>query len=67
MANYVYAVGKFANKDTLDPGNADKIIKGADFEPEFVAIANASATKVDRDNPVFDAPISSGTIDGGTF
>jgi hypothetical protein len=67
MADYNYSTGKFSNKDTLPPGNADKIIKGVDYEPEFVAISTAVNSKVDSDNPVFSAPIASGTIDGGTF
>lgn len=67
MADYNYSTGKFSGKDSLPPGNADKIIKGADFEPEFVAISTAVNSKVDSDNPVFSAPIDNGVIDGGTF
>ena len=38
MANYDYQDGKFSNKDLLASGDPNKIVKGSDFEVEFLAI-----------------------------
>jgi len=44
MANYTKATD-FAAKDALPSGDADKVIKGTEFETEFDAIATAIASK----------------------
>ena len=67
MSDYNYSTGKFSGKDTLPEGNADKTIKGVDFEPEFVAISTAVNSKMNSQNPVIIGTINTGTIDGGTF
>lgn len=49
MSNYSQTTF-FAPKDALLSGNPAKLIKGADFDPEFAAIAAAIATKLDSGN-----------------
>lgn len=49
MSNYSQTT-IFAPKDALLSGNPAKLIKGADFDPEFAAIAAAIATKLDSSN-----------------
>ena len=46
MSNYTPTVD-FSAKDSLQTGDANKIIKGSDFDTEFVAIETAIATKAD--------------------
>jgi hypothetical protein len=50
MANYVKATN-FTAKDSLPSGNAGKIIKGAEIDTEFTAIASAIASKADLNSP----------------
>lgn len=77
MSNYTKTTN-FANKDSLPSGDAGKIIRGAEFNTEFDAIAVAVATKADRASPTFTGTVtipnltftgtlSTGTIDGGTY
>jgi hypothetical protein len=67
MTDYNYQNGKFADKDTLPPGDPQKVIKGSDFEPEFGAIETAVNSKPNAANPVITGTLQGGTIDGGTF
>ena len=67
MTDYVYQNGKFSGKDTLPPGDPQKFIKGADYEPEFAGIEAAVNSKVNIANPVITGTLSGGIIDGGTF
>lgn len=46
MSNYTQTTD-FSAKDNLASGNANKVIKGSDFDTEFSAIATAMATKVE--------------------
>jgi hypothetical protein len=46
MANYNKSTN-FTAKDTLPTGNAGKIVKGAEIDTEFTAVANAIASKAD--------------------
>lgn len=46
MSNYTQTTD-FSAKDNLASGNANKVIKGSDFDTEFSAIATAIATKVE--------------------
>lgn len=50
----------FARKDTLESGDTDKVVKGAEFEVEFDNIATAIATKFDNASTV---DINDGNID----
>ena len=77
MSNYT-KLTDFASKDTLSSGDANKIIKGTEFETEFDNIATAIATKADTASPTFTGTVtipdltftgrlSTGEIDGGTY
>jgi hypothetical protein len=77
MSNYT-KLTDFASKDTLSSGDANKIIKGTEFETEFDNIATAIATKADTASPTFTGTVtipaltftgtlSTGTISGGTY
>ena len=50
MASYVKATN-FTAKDSLPSGNAGKIIKGAEIDTEFTAIASAISSKADLNSP----------------
>ena len=52
MANYVKATN-FLTKDALLTGNPNKIIKGAEIDDEFNAIANAIESKANTTSPTF--------------
>ena len=73
MSNYT-KLTDFASKDALSSGDANKIIKGTEFDN----IATAIATKADTASPTFTGTVtmagiaftgtlSTGTIDGGTY
>ena len=77
MSNYT-KLTDFASKDSLSSGDANKIIKGTEFETEFDNIATAIATKADIASPTFTGTVtipaltftgtlSTGTISGGTY
>ena len=77
MSNYT-KLTDFASKDALSCGDANKIIKGTEFETEFDNIATAIATKADLASPTFTGTVtipaltftgtlSTGTISGGTY
>ena len=77
MSNYT-KLTDFASKDALSSGDANKIIKGTEFETEFDNIATAIATKADLASPTFTGTVtipnltftgslSTGEIDGGTY
>lgn len=68
MTNYV----KFTNftvKDSLPTGDTNKVIRGAEFDTEFDAIATAVATKSNIASPTFtgtatfDGLTATGTVD----
>jgi hypothetical protein len=52
MTDYTKSTN-FTSKDSLSTGNALKIVKGAEFDTEFNAIATAVATKADLNSPTF--------------
>ena len=52
MSNYVITTD-FSVKDGLASGNPNKLIKGVDFDTEFVAIRTAIETKSDLASPSF--------------
>jgi len=77
MSNYT-KLTDFASKDSLSSGDANKIIKGTEFETEFDNIATAIATKADLASPTFTGTVtipaltftgtlSTGEIQGGTY
>lgn len=65
MSNYVKATN-FYSKDALLTGNPDKIIKGAEIDDEFNAIATAITTKADLNNPNFTGTPTVPTATPGT-
>lgn len=76
MSNYTITTD-FSVKDGLASGNPNKLIKGVDFDTEFVAIRTAVNSKADTAAPSFSGTANfvsinftgdiTGTIDGGTF
>jgi hypothetical protein len=52
MSNYVKTTN-FTAKDSLPTGDANKVIRGSEFDTEFNAIQVASATKADKTSPSF--------------
>ena len=46
MSNYTKTTN-FAAKDALSPGNAGKVVKGAEIDVEFTNIQTAISTKAD--------------------
>jgi hypothetical protein len=56
MSNYVKATN-FAVKDTLTSGDPNKLVKGAEHNAEYDAIAAAIATKADTASPSFTGTI----------
>lgn len=57
MSNYTKATN-FANKDTLPSGSADKVVRGAEIDAEFVAIQTAVNSKADTNNNTFTGDVS---------
>ena len=77
MSNYT-KLTDFAAKDTLSAGDANKIVRGTEFETEFDNIATAIATKANTASPTFTGTVTipaltftgtlaTGTINGGTY
>ena len=64
MSNYVKATNFYA-KDALLSGNPDKIIKGAEIDDEYNAIATSIATKADLNNPTFTGTPTAPTAAAG--
>jgi hypothetical protein len=65
MTDYTKSTN-FTSKDSLSTGNALKIIKGAEFDTEFNAIAVSSATKADIASPAFTGTPTAPTASSGT-
>lgn len=66
MSNYTKSTD-FAVKDTLNSGDAGKVIRGSEFETEFDDIATAIGTKADTSGPTFTGTVTIPTINlGGT-
>lgn len=65
MSNYVKATN-FTAKDSLPSGNAGKIIKGAEIDTEFTAIASAIASKADINSPALTGTPTAPTAASGT-
>ncbi len=72
MANYTYPTPTgtlitIGSRDLMVDTDIRKVIRGVDFDPEFAAIAVASASKMNTTNPTFTGTLSGGNIDGGTY
>lgn len=65
MTDYVKST-TFTSKDSLSTGNPLKIVKGAEFDVEFNAIATAVASKADTNSPTFTGVPSAPTAAAGT-
>lgn len=65
MTDYTKSTN-FTSKDSLATGNPLKIIKGAEFDTEFNAIATAVATKADIASPTFTGTPAAPTAAVGT-
>lgn len=65
MANYTKATN-FTAKDSLPSGNAGKIIKGAEIDTEFTAIASAISSKADLNSPALTGTPTAPTAASGT-
>ena len=65
MSSYVKATN-FTAKDSLPSGNSGKIIKGAEIDTEFTAIASAVASKADINSPSFTGTPTAPTATLGT-
>lgn len=72
MSNYVKSTN-FTAKDSLPTGDANKVVRGSEFDTEFNAIQVASATKANLGSPTFTGTvviptvdINGGAIDGTT-
>ena len=61
MANYTKSTN-FASKDSLAPGNANKIVRGTEIDTEFNNIATAIATKADGTFTNFSFVETSGVL-----
>ena len=77
MSNYTKTTN-FAAKDSLNSGDANKVIKGAEIGAEFVNIVTSIATIADLASPaitgtatvtnvVLSGTMSGGSIEGGTY
>jgi hypothetical protein len=65
MSNYVKATN-FFTKDALLTGNPSKIIKGAEIDDEYNAIATAITSKADTTSPTFTGTPIAPTASAGT-
>ena len=71
MADYTYPQTgfTFGARDGLAPGNAEKIIAGSQFDPEFTAIETAVNGRLEKAAQAgdFTGIIDGGIVDGGTY
>jgi hypothetical protein len=65
VSNYTKATN-FATKDSLETGNASKIIKGTEIDTEFNAISSAITSKSDTASPTFTGTPAAPTASVGT-
>lgn len=65
MSNYVKATN-FTAKDSLPSGNSGKIIKGAELDTEYTAIASAISSKADLNSPALTGTPTAPTASAGT-
>jgi hypothetical protein len=65
MSNYTKATN-FTAKDGLPAGNSSKVVKGAELDTEFTAIASAISSKSDSNSPTFTGTPLAPTANAGT-
>jgi hypothetical protein len=65
MSNYVKATN-FTAKDSLPTGNSGKIVKGAEIDTEFTAIASAISSKADLNSPALTGTPTAPTASAAT-
>lgn len=65
MSNYTKSTN-FTAKDTLPTGNAGKVVRGAELDTEYSAIAVAVSTKADIASPTFTGTPLTPTATAGT-
>lgn len=65
MSNYTKATN-FTAKDSLPSGNSGKIVKGAEIDTEFTAIASAISSKADSNSPTLTGTPVAPTAAAGT-
>jgi hypothetical protein len=65
MSNYVKATN-FTAKDSLPTGNSGKIVKGAEIDTEFTAVASAVSSKADTNSPALTGTPTTPTASAGT-
>ena len=65
MTNYTKTTN-FTTKDTLPVGDAQKKVKGSEFDTEFNAIATAIETKADLASPALTGTPTAPTASAGT-
>lgn len=65
MSDYTKATN-FTAKDSLPTGNSGKIVKGAEIDTEFTAIASAIASKADINSPTFTGTPAAPTATSGS-
>ena len=65
MSNYTKATN-FTAKDALPAGNSSKVVKGAELDTEFTAVAAAITSKADSNNPTFTGTPLAPTANSGT-
>ncbi len=76
MSNYTKTTN-FTAKDTLAPGDTNKIVRGSEIDIEFSNIQTAVNSKADSASPTFTGTATvanltitgtiTGTIAGGTY
>ena len=66
MSSYTKTTN-FTAKDTLPSGNTNKVVRGAEFDVEFSAIATAVNSKANTASPTFTGTVTLPTVDGGTI
>ena len=66
MSSYTKTTN-FTAKDTLPSGNANKKVRGAEFDTEFNNIQTAVNTKADKASPTFTGIVTLPTVDGATI
>lgn len=65
MSNYIKSTN-FTAKDTLPTGNANKVVRGAELDTEYAAIAVAVSTKADINSPALTGTPTAPTASSGT-
>jgi len=65
MSDYTKSTN-FTTKDSLPSGNANKVVRGAELDTEFINIQTAIATKADTNSPALTGAPTAPTASAGT-